>query len=425
MTETLHLKGAHLFDPASGLDRVGDVLVQDGKITALGQVAAPAEATAVELDGVTLLPGLVDMHVHLRTPGQTSKETLRTGLQAAVRGGFTAVGAMPNTSPVVDSEDAVRELERAGEALGLARLHQYGSVTMGSKGEALAPFHAYRSAGVRAVTDDGRPIVRSDVMRRALIEAKAAGLLLIEHAEEVDLAGEGVAHMGPPALALGLPTQPAEAEAAAIARDVVLAGATGGRLHVAHVSTRLGALVIRWAKSEGFPVTAEATPHHLTLADEAVSTLGTRAKMNPPLRGTEDRLALAEALADGTIDVVATDHAPHTEAEKALGWLLAPFGVTGLETALPVLYTEMVLPGHLDFGRLVEAMATRPAEILGLAPRRIEVGAEANLTAFDTTFRWTVEPSELLTLGKNSPYLGRTLIGRSVGVVVEGRWIQC
>lgn len=425
MSGALHLHGGHLFDPASGLDGIGDVLVADGRIAAVGRVTPPPGAETVELRGCHLFPGLVDMHVHLRTPGQTAKETFETGLRAAVRGGFTAVGAMPNTTPVLDSAERTADVERRANALGLTRLHQYGATTLGSEGEALGPFWAYREAGVLAVTDDGRPVARPDVMVHAMEEAKAVGLLLVEHAEDPLLAGDGVAHWGRPALGLGLPAQRAEAESSAIARDVVLAAATGARLHLAHVSTRESVDVIRWAKRQGVAVTAEATPHHLTLTDAELARLGTRAKMNPPLRSEADREALLEALSDGTIDAVATDHAPHTEAEKARGWLLAPFGVSGLETALAVLYTDLVLSGRLTLKRLIEALASRPAEILGLSPRAIRVGAEANLTAFDPQATWTVHASDLATMGKNSPYLERTLTGRPRGVVVEGRWVGC
>lgn len=414
---------ARLFDPASGLDAEGTLLVKDGVIASVGPAQVPDGAETIDLHGAHLFPGFVDMHVHLRTPGQAAKEELDTGLKAAVRGGFTAIGAMPNTKPVLDTAHGARQVETAAEALGLARVHQYGAITLESEGNALASFSDYVREGLLAATDDGRPVTKGDVMLRAFETAAPLGLLIITHSEDPDLAADGVAHFGQAALGLGLPGQRGEAEATMVARDVLLARSSGARLHVAHVSSRLTVDVLRWAKSLGVRVSAEATPHHLTMTDEAIRELGTGGKMNPPLRPEEDRQALLEALRDGTIDAIATDHAPHTAQEKALGWLEAPFGITGMETAFPVIYTDLVLKGVLSLERAVEALSSAPSKILGLSPRRLRVGEPANLTVWDLTGGMKVEARTLATKGKNCPWLGRDLKGQILGVCVEGRWI--
>lgn len=421
----LLLRGGRLLDPRLQIDQVGDLLVTEGLIAGLGGEQPATGAMVVDATGKAVLPGLVDMHVHMRQPGQSAKETLSSGLLAAVRGGFTAVAAMPNTKPVIDTAAGAGEIERQAAQLGLARLHQLGAISRASAGDALADFFAYRDGGVLAVSDDGLPVTRAALMRRALIQAKAAGLLVIAHSEEPSLAEDGVADDGPDAWALGLPTQPASAEAVMVARDLVLAEETGGRLHVAHVSARATVELVRQAKERGVPVSAEVTPHHLLLTSAQLARLGTVAKMNPPLRQEEDRQALIEALADGTIDVVATDHAPHTEAEKAAGWLSAPFGVTGMETALPMLVAELVESGRVPLGRLIEAMSAAPASILGLATRQLALGAEANLTLVDFSARVRFGADDLASLGKNCPFLGESGLGRVAGVVVEGRWLPC
>ncbi len=421
----LVITGGRLLDPQLGLDQVGDVLIEDGVITKVGGQETAGADRVVEARGQVVLPGLVDMHVHLRQPGQSAKETLRSGLLAAVRGGFTAVAAMPNTAPVVDQPQIAQEVEAAGSGLNLARLHQVGAISRGSSGELLADFSGYAQAGIRAVSDDGRPVVSSGLMKRALQHGRAHGLLVIAHSEDLGLAQDGVADDGQDAWRLGLPTQPASAEAAMVARDLVLAEETGGRLHVAHVSSAATVQLIRNAKATGVPVSAEVTPHHLLLTSADLERLGTLAKMNPPLRQERDRQALISALADGTIDAVATDHAPHTAAEKARGWLAAPFGVTGMETVLPMLVAGLVEPGLIPLGRLISALSAVPASILGLPERTLAVGRRANLTLVDLSAEVVFTADTLATLGKNCPFLGSRGLGKVHGVVVEGRWVPC
>ncbi|MHB1505480.1 MAG: dihydroorotase [Sulfobacillus sp.] len=421
----LVIKGGRLLDPGLGLDQVGDLVVEAGLITQVGGSQPADGGQVVEAQGQVVMPGLVDMHVHLRQPGQSAKETLETGLRAAVRGGFTALAAMPNTRPVIDQPALAVQIEQAAAALGLARVHQMGAISLGSGGELLADFAGYAQAGIRAVTDDGLPVGAGGLMRRALQHARATGLVVVTHSEDPSLAQGGVADDGPDAWRLGLPTQPASAEAAMVARDLVLAAETGARLHVAHVSTDATVQLIRTAKANGVAVTAEATPHHLLLTSAQLARLGTLAKMNPPLRQERDRQALIAGLADGTIDAVATDHAPHTGAEKAAGWLKAPFGVTGMETALPMLVAKLVEPGLIPLGRLIEAMSSAPAAILTLAPRTLSVGAVANLTLVDLSAAVTFSADGLATAGKNCPFLGERGLGRVLGVVVEGRWLPC
>ncbi len=421
----LVVQGGRLLDPGLAMDELGDLLIEDGVIVSVGGDQPAEGALVVDARGTAVLPGLIDMHIHLRQPGQSHKETLPSGLLAAVRGGFTAVAAMPNTQPVIDSPGAVLEIERQAAQLGLAHLHQLGAVSRKSLGEALADFAGYRAAGVVAVSDDGVPVAQAGLMRRALQHAQAWGLVVVAHSEEPSLAEGGVADDGPDAWALGLPTQSASAEAAMVARDLVLAEETGGHLHVAHVSSRATVELVRAAKARGVPVSAEVTPHHLLLTSAELPRLGTLAKMNPPLRSERDRLALIEGLADGTIDAVASDHAPHTQSEKASGWLAAPFGVTGMETALPMLVAGLVEKGALPLGRLIDAMSAAPARILGLPARQLAAGMAANLTLVDLLAPVSFSAESLATLGKNCPFLDRPGLGRVLGVVVEGRWVAC
>ena len=422
MSEEILLRGARLFDPGQALDEVADVLVAGGTIRQVGGSITADGAIVIDLKGAHLLPGFVDMHVHLRQPGQDAKETLATALRAAERGGFTAIGAMANTNPPIDSARAARAVEEAAAALSPIRVHQFGSVTLALRGEALAPFEAYAGAGILAASDDGAPVSHAGVMARALAHARAAGLLVIEHAEDPELAGDGVASLSESALRLGLPTQDPLSEAVMVARDVLLAGRAGARLHIAHASTADTCDVVAFGKGRGVRVSAEVTPHHLLLTDEAIRR-GTNAKMNPPLRSEADRRAMVAALEAGVLDAVATDHAPHTADEKASGWLEAPFGISGLETAFSLLYTDLVRPGNLSLPRLVTALSSAPAAILGIERRAVTPGMAANLTAVDLAATWTVEPETLATKGRNTPFAGRQLTGRVIGIVADGKWV--
>jgi len=422
MSEEILLRGARVFDPGQELDEVADVLVADGIIRRVGGSIAADGAIVIDLKGAHLFPGFVDMHVHLRQPGQDAKETLATALGAARGGGFTAIGAMANTKPPIDSAAAARAIEEAAAGLSPIRVHQFGSVTLGLQGEALAPFEAYAGAGILAVSDDGAPVAHAGVMARALAHARAAGLLVIEHAEDPELAGDGVASLSESALRLGLPTQDPLSEAVMVARDVLLAGRSGARIHIAHASTADTCDVVAFGKARGVAVSAEVTPHHLLLTDAAIDR-GTNAKMNPPLRSEADRRAMVAALEAGLVDAVATDHAPHTADEKDSGWLAAPFGVSGLETAFSVLYTDLVRPGDLSLGRLVTALSSAPAAILGIERRSVAPGMAANLTAVDLAAAWTVDVRALATKGRNTPFAGRQVAGRVVGIMAGGKWV--
>jgi dihydroorotase len=419
----LLLKGFRLIDPAVPLDRVADVLVVDGVVAEIGRDLT-AEAQVVEGAGLWLVPGLFDPHVHLRTPGETEKETLASGLAAAHHGGFTGVGAMANTRPPLDTAEAIAAVKDAAPRLGVA-LHQYGAATLGLCGEEPADYEAYRRVGVRAVSDDGHGIGRASVLRRVLEGTARAGLTLILHEEDEELSGRAPVNEGPVASRLGLPGQPGAAEAGLLARDLVLLEAFGGKVHIAHVSTRAAVEVLRWAKGRGLNVSAEVTPHHLFLAEEAVLELGGVAKMNPPLRGEEDRRAILSAFLDGTIEVLATDHAPHTRDEKSRDIGCAPFGVAGLETALGLMLDRLVRPGLLSPSALVERMSHGPRRVLGLPPVTLRVGERAEFTAIDPEARWRVEAGRLRTQAGTTPFEGQELTGRAVGILSDGEWRPC
>jgi dihydroorotase len=414
------LRGVRLFDPAEGLDRVADLLVEDGVIAAIGH-GLPRGDETVEAEGALVTPGLCDVHVHLREPGQTQKEDIDSGLRAALAGGFTDVCAMPNTKPPIDEAWLLRQV--LGRAAGHpVRMHQIAAMTKGQAGTELTEFGALLGAGAVAFSDDGHGVARSTVMRLALQYAQAFGALIVSHAEDPDLAGSGVMHEGKVSYRLGLPGQPRSAESSIVARDLELLRDVGGRLHVAHVSTRETLSLLRRGREDGLAVSGEVTPHHLLLTDEAVAELGSLAKMNPPLREASDREALREALRDGLIDCIATDHAPHTAQEKSQGMLGAPNGVIGLETAFSSLYSGLVQEGQLPLERLVTAMTAGPRAVFGLRPVALREGREARLSVFDLSVGWTVGPGTLRSRSGNSALLGRTLQGRALGIITEGRW---
>ena len=414
------VRGARLFDPACGLDRTADLLIEDGVIAAIGSGLPHGDET-VAADGRLVTPGLCDVHAHLREPGQAAKEDIDSGLAAALAGGFTDVCAMPNTVPPIDNPWRLRQVlaRAAGKP---ARLHQIASMTRGQAGQELAEMAGLQEVGAVAFSDDGHGVGRSDVMRLALQYAQAFDALIVSHAEDPLLSGLGVMHEGAVSYRLGLPGQPRSAESSIVARDLELLRDVGGRLHVAHVSARETLALVAQGQSEGLAVSAEVTPHHLLFTDEDVAELGTLGKMNPPLRTRLDRDALRAALASGLVDCIATDHAPHTAAEKREGMLHAPFGVIGLETAFASLYTELVTQGLLSLTRLVSAMTAGPRRIFGLAPAAISEGALACLSVFDLETSWTVGPGTLRSRSSNSALLGRTLQGRAIGIITEGRW---
>jgi dihydroorotase len=396
----------------------------DGRIVRVREGDAPALPNvpdALDARGAVLAPGLVDLHVHLREPGQSAKETIATGTAAAAAGGFTSIACMPNTHPVVDRVEWVQWLlDRARES-ARCRVLPIAAVTLGQNGEQLTEFHALARAGAVALSDDGRPVVSAAVMRRALELAREAGLPIIGHEEDPTLAAGGCMNEGATATRLGLPGIPAAAERIMVRRDVELAELTGGRVHLAHLSCAGSFEALRDAKRRGLAVTGETCPHYWTLTDEAVSDYDTHAKMNPPLRSAADREATIAAIADGTIDCLATDHAPHTAAEKHQPFEAAPFGIVGLETALGLTITHLVRPGHLTLERAIELWTDAPRRAFGLPEVGLAEGSTADLVLFDPDEAWTVDPSNFLSKGRNTPFAGHRVYGRVHRTVCDGR----
>ncbi len=415
------IEGARILDPGR-VDTVGDMAIRDGVIVALGPGAAqsiPGAERVIHAAGCLLVPGLVDMHVHLREPGQEHKETVASGCRAAARGGFTAVCPMPNTAPPNDSPEVTDFiLQRAAAANGV-RVLPVAAITRGLAGEVLTDFGALKAHGAVAVSDDGRPVTSDAVMQRALETAREHDLLVISHSEALSLSAGGHMNAGTVSRRLGIAGIPNAAEFVMVARDISLCEITGARLHIAHVSTRQSVQAIRKARERGVPVSAETAPHYLFLTDRAVEERGTDAKMSPPLRSDADRGALREALADGTIDVIATDHAPHRPEEKEVPFDQAPNGVIGLETSLG-LGLRLVREGVLDMAQLVEKMSCGPAGLIGI-DRRLAVGAAADLTLIDPAAPWTVRPERFASRSRNTPFAGWRLPGRAVFVMAEGR----
>lgn len=421
----LLLKGARLLDPGLGLEAALDLRVEDGRIAELGKgLAGRTGEEVISLEGAVLVPGFIDLHVHLREPGYEYRETVASGTRAAARGGFTAVACMPNTRPPLDTPAALGYVRRRAEEGGVVRVWPVCAITRGLAGQELADLGLLRRAGAVACSDDGRPVMNAHLMRRALEYAAALGLTVISHCEDEDLSAGGAMNEGTVSLALGLKGIPPEAETVMVARDLELAAATGGRLHVAHVSTARSVELIRQARRRGVPVTAEVTPHHFTLTEEAVRGYNTSAKVNPPLRTQADVNAVLEGLADGTIDVIATDHAPYSWEEKEQEFAAAPFGLVGLETAVSLVLDRLVHGGVLTLAEAIARLAINPARVLGLEPGRLEVGAPAYLTAVDPDRPVTVEAARFASKGRNTPFEGWKLRGMAVLTVVGGRVIM-
>jgi len=420
VSERILLRGGRVVDPASDRDEVADVLIEDGIIATTD--GSTAGATVLDADGLVVAPGLVDLHTHLREPGREDKETVQTGSRAAALGGFTAVSPMANTDPPADNAAVIHEVRALGERAGLVDVFPVGAITRGLAGEELAEIGEMVEAGVRVLSDDGRCVPSARVLRNAMTYAKAfEGIVIAEHCEDASLAEGGQMHEGEHSYALGLAGQPREAEEIVVARDLALARLTGGRLHLCHVSSAGSIELVRRAKADGIRVTAEVTPHHLVFSDDDLVTYDTNFKVNPPLRTPEDREALRRALADGTIDVVATDHAPHAVEEKEVEFDLSPPGTIGLETALAAILTHLVEPGTLTLARAIEVLSTTPAGILGASDHGgpLEPGRSANLVAFDPSAAWTVEPP-FASRSRNSAFLGHALRGRVVHTMYRG-----
>ena len=396
----LLLKNARVIDPQVGLDEVTDIVIRDGKI---------------------VVPGLVDMHVHLREPGQEQKEDIASGTRAAAKGGFTAVCCMPNTAPVIDNALGVEYVQARAAAVGKCRVHVAGACSQGLKGETLSEMGDMVEHGAVAFTDDGRGIQDAGMMRRVMDYASMFGKAVMVHCQDDALVGEGQVNEGVVSTRLGMLGWPAEGEEIEIARDIALCRLTGCPLHIQHISTKRGLELVRAAKAEGLPVTCEVTPHHLFLCEDDIdSTYNTSFKVNPPLRTKADAEALVEGVVDGSIDCIVTDHAPHTAYEKAREFELAPFGMVGLETSLGLVATNLVATGKIGWAKLVELMAVNPRRVLGVEAVAVKPGMTADLTVIDPEAAWTVDPAEFASKGKNSAFVGAELTGRATDVYVGG-----
>lgn len=409
-----------MIDPSQKLDEVADVLIRDDRIAEVGKDLKAENVEVKDVTGMIVCPGLVDIHCHLREPGLERKETIATGTRAAAAGGFTTVLPMPNTAPVADSPASILYVRDRAKEVGVVHVYPIGAITKGSKGQELAEMSAMADAGAVAFSDDGRPVDSSRMMRLAMEYSLITKLPLIAHEEDLALVDDGDMNEGAVSTVLGLRGNPAAAEETMIARDIILARLTGARLHIAHVSTAHGVQLIREAKAEGLPITAEVTPHHLTLTEEAVRTYDTNTKVNPPLRTKGDVDALIEGLKDGTIDCVATDHAPHTVEDKVVEYHYAANGISGFETALPVLWTELVQEGRLTVMELIDKMSTSAAKIMNLPAGTLSVGAAADVIVIDPDTILAVDKNEFYSKGKNTPYHERLLSGWPMLTVVDG-----
>lgn len=414
------IKGGRLIDPANGIDDQLDLLIENGSVAAVGSDLDSGDAQVLDATNRLVVPGLIDVHVHLREPGYEYKEDIQSGAQAAVAGGFTSVACMPNTDPVNDNKTVTGYICQRAAEVGLATVFPVGAITKGLKGESLSEMGQLREAGCVAVTDDGRPVDDGEIMRRAMEYASSFDLPVISHAEDLSIVAGGVMNDGFVSTELGLKGIPWVAEDAMVARDVMLAEFTGARLHVAHVSTRGAVEIIRAAQKRGVAVTAEVTPHHFTLTEEAVRGYNTNAKMNPPLRSADDVTAVREGLADGTIGVIATDHAPHHRDEKNVEFNIAMNGIVGLETALP-LTLRLVEEGLLTLPEAVARLTCGPSQALNLSRGSLAIGAIADVTIIDPDCAWTLQAEKLLSKSKNTPFDGWDFIGAATCTLVKGK----
>jgi len=452
----LLLTGGRVIDPANHFDAIADLLIDDGKIAALGRDAAlkaSAEVERLDVKGLIVCPGLIDLHVHLREPGQTAKETIATGTAAAARGGFTSVVCMPNTAPPIDNAGTVALIHELASEQGVVNVYVAGAITKNIAGEELAPIGSLKGAGVVAITDDGHCVQNNDLMRRALEYAKMFDLPVMDHCQDYSLVTDGVMHEGYWSTALGLRGWPAAGEEMIVARNILLADLTGARIHCQHLSAAGSVQLLREAKKRGVPISGEACPHHFTLTDSAVAgsdkfwngdgkkmfgsaqdqnkrpfwpAYDTNFKMNPPLRSARDRDAILEGLADGTIDVLCSDHAPHCDYEKEVEFDYAPFGITGLETELSLALMQLYHGGSLHLGQIIEKFTTAPARLLNLEKGTLNVGAEADVTVFDPEREWVFDKTAGASKSLNSPFHGWPLKGKSIMTIVGGRkaWVE-
>ena len=416
----IFIQNGRVIDPSQGMDRVATLLIEDGRIAAY-DVAAPEEAMVIDASGKIVAPGLIDMHVHLRDPGMEEDETIETGTSAALAGGFTSVACCPNTDPPIDSQGAVEYIRQKATRADNCNVYVIACVSKNREGKELAEMGQLFEAGAVAVSDDGAPVYNAELMRRAFEYCLMFDKPVLNHAEIRELTNNGVMHEGTTQLVLGLGGIPAAAEDAMTSRDIALAEATGGRLHMMHVSTGGAIQAIRRAKRRDVRVTAEVTPHHFTLTDECLRSFDSNFKMSPPLRGQGHVDACIEGLGDGTIDVIASDHAPHAKEKKMQELDRAPFGIVGLETALGLVSTRLIEPGHLDWPSALEKMTVNPARILGIPKGTLAVGADADVVIIDPDLRWTVDPKRFRSKSANTPFAGWELKGRAVTVIVGGK----
>ncbi|MFH2145318.1 MAG: dihydroorotase [Candidatus Omnitrophota bacterium] len=417
----LLIKNGRLIDAKNNIDQKRDILIETDKIAEIGDNLSASNAEIFDANGLTVVPGLIDMHVHLREPGFEYKETIYSGTQAAARGGFTSLCCMPNTNPVADNPGVIEFILSQNKKAAFVNLFPIGAVSKGLKGEELSEIADLKSSAVVALSDDGNPIENPELMRRAMEYAAMFDLPIISHCEDRQLSAGGVMHEGYISTRLGLKGIPRTSEIVVVARDIEIARFTNSRLHVAHISCKESVELIRKAKSIGLKISCECCPHHFTLTQEALINYDTNTKVNPPLRTQEDIAALKEGLKDGTIDCIATDHAPHAEEDKDLEFDSAPFGIIGLETALGLVVSELVDKGIISWKQLVEKMSLNPSNILGLSRGSLEKGAVADITIIDPKQEWTVRKEGLVSKSKNSPFIGRRLRGKAVLTVVSGR----
>lgn len=415
------IKGGKVIDPSQGIEQVADLLLDNGVVAEIGNDLASDEAEIFDASGLVVAPGFIDLHVHLREPGEEYKETIASGCASAVASGFTSICAMPNTRPVNDNASITRYIVDKAREANFANVFPVGAITRGSKGEELAEMAEMKAAGAVAVSDDGKPVMDSQVMRHAMEYARDHNLVVADHCQDTCLSACGVMHEGKYSTLLGLKGMNGAAEDSHVARDIMLSEITGARVHIMHLSTARAAQMVREAKRKGLPVTCEVTPHHLALTDEAVVGYETNTKMNPPLRTGEDREALIEAVVDGTIDAIATDHAPHHRDEKMLEYDQAPFGVIGMETALGVVLKELYHSGKVSLPRIIEMLTIGAAKVFSIPRGTLKKGAIADVTIFDPQMEWTVDPLKFKSKSRNTPFANWQLRGKVLATYVGGR----